>query len=253
MSNKLQGIRYLLLLCYFLLLSFSCPGENAYATIATTPHNLSITGPGPIKAVSETQICVFCHTPHKADSSGPLWNRGLSSVANYIVPSSATLLSRPQNPPDGDSRLCLSCHDGTVAIGSVINLGGAATTVSMQDSGTGALTAGKLTPNAPTNFGTDLSGHHPVSIEVDPALITDKEAQCNSGLVSLKVCNPTAPAKLLSTANLYGAGPHTHRGVQCSSCHDAHEDPIPGTSKFLRTDQSTLCGLCHVPCSATCP
>lgn len=252
MSNKIRTIRYSLVLGV-LLLSFSCPGENANASIVTTQHNLSISGPGPIKAVSETQICVFCHTPHKADSSGPLWNHGLSSVASYLLPSSATQLSTPQNPPDGDSRLCLSCHDGTVAIGSVINLGGAATTISMQDSGTGLLAGGNLSSSDPTNFGTDLSGHHPVSIEVDDTLITDKEAQCNAGLVSLKVCYPASPAKSLSTANLYGTGSHTHKGVQCSSCHDAHEDPVPGTTMFLRTDQSILCGLCHVSCSSACP
>ena len=123
----------------------------------------------------------------------------------------------------------------------------------MQDSGSGALSGGALASNTPTNFGTDLSGHHPVSFEVDDALIADKQAQCTQGLVSLKVCKPTAPAKLLTTANLYGTGTHTHTGVQCSSCHDAHEDPVPGTSMFLRTDATTLCGLCHVSCAASCP
>lgn len=228
-------------------------GGTGSASILTTQHNLSISGPGPIKAVSETQVCVFCHTPHKAQDAGPLWNHTLSAAGNYTLPSSPTMLSTPQNPPDGDSRLCLSCHDGTVAVGSVVNLGGAPTTISMQDSGTGTLSAGALAPNAPTNFGTDLSGHHPVSLEVDDALIADKQNQCAQGLVSLKVCMPAAPAKLLSTANLYGTGTHTHKGVQCSSCHDAHEDPVPGTSMFLRADATALCDLCHVSCSASCP
>ena len=229
-------------------------GGSGLATILTTPHNLSVSGPGPVKAVSETQVCVFCHTPHKSQSAGPLWNHSLSAAANYTLPSSATMLSTPQNPPDGDSRLCLSCHDGTVAVGSVVNVGGSANTISMQDSGSGDLAAGgTLSSSDSTNFGTDLSGHHPVSIEVDDALIADKQAQCNQGLVSLRVCFPAAPAKLLSTANLYGTGTHTHKGVQCSSCHDAHEDPVPGTSMFLRADPSTLCDLCHVSCSANCP
>lgn len=249
----LSATRHLLLLCSFVLLSFSCSVEIACATILNTRHNLSVSGPGPIKAVTETEVCVFCHTPHHADSSGPLWNRSLSSVANYTVPSSATLLSTPQNPPDGDSRLCLSCHDGTVAIGSVINLGGAATTISMQDSGTGELTGGRLSANVPSNFSTDLSGHHPVSIEVNAALLNDKQQQCIAGAVSLKVCNPASPVKLLATANLYLSGPHTYRGVQCSSCHDAHEDPVPGTTMFLRVPPSDLCGKCHIPCADTCP
>ncbi len=268
-KKLLQMIRYMLpasrcalvlftVLCLVVLFPFSRPVEDAWASILTTQHNLSVTGPGPIKAVSETQVCVFCHTPHHADSSGPHWNHSLSAVANYTVPSKTmsrwgTLLSTPPNQPDGDSRLCLSCHDGTVAIGSVVNIGGAVTTISMQDSGTGLLTGGQLSSSDQTNFGTDLSGHHPVSIEVNAALLTDKEKQCTDGLVSLKVCNPAAPLKLLATSNLYISGPHTNRGVQCSSCHDAHEDPVPGTSMFLRVAPVDLCGKCHIPCANTCP
>lgn len=248
-----QAARRLLFACAWGLAWAASPVPGTLASILTTPHNLSVSGPGPVKAVSETEVCVFCHTPHHADSSGPLWNHTLSAAASYIEPSSSTMLSTPQNPPDGDSRLCLSCHDGTVAIGSVVNLGGAATTISMTDSGSGELTGGRLSANVSGNFSTDLSGHHPVSIEVDPALISDKEQQCQAGLVSLKVCNPAAPLKLLSTTNLYVSGPHTHLGVQCSSCHDAHEDPIPGTSMFLRADQSVLCAKCHVPCADSCP
>ncbi len=259
-EKQLYVICYSLLLCSVVMLSFSCPVDNARASILTTQHNLSTTGPGPIKAVSETQVCVFCHTPHHASSSGPLWNRNLSSVANYTLPSKTTpgyefLLSTPSQP-DGDSRLCLSCHDGTVAIGSVINLRGAATTISMQDSGTGDLTGGgQLSSNSSAYFGTDLSGHHPVSIEVNAALLQDKATQCTSGTPTntTKVCNPAAPLKLLTTANLYGTGTHTHLGVQCSSCHDSHEDPIPGTSMFLRVPASQLCDLCHYPCGQQCP
>lgn len=251
----------ILLVFLFFTLSVTRPTLDAYAAsnIAATKHNLSVTGPGPVKATVETQICIFCHTPHGAVAT-PLWNRSLSS-ASYIVPSSAvsqwvTLKSKPQNPPDGDSRLCLSCHDGTVAIGSIANLGGAPTTISMQ--GSGSLTgAGTLSATAPSYIGTDLSGHHPVSIEVNNALINDKLVQCNNAIVSFRVCNPAVPIKLRPTNNLYGAGPHTGLGVQCSSCHDAHDDPIPGTSKFLRlgtpADTTQLCTKCHLNCGAACP
>ncbi len=33
--------------------------DSVYADIATTKHNLSVSGPGGVKAVSETQICIF--------------------------------------------------------------------------------------------------------------------------------------------------------------------------------------------------
>jgi predicted CXXCH cytochrome family protein len=119
----------------------------------------------------------------------------------------------------------------------------------MQDSGTGRLAGAQLSPNNPTNFGTDLSGHHPVSIEVNAALLSDKNKQYQDGNIAMILCNPVAPVKLLPTANLY----ISNRGVQCTSCHDPHEDPIPGTSKFLRVPASELCDKCHVPNVQTCP
>lgn len=229
------------------------------AGVAGTKHNLSVSGPGPVKALTETQICVFCHTPHGAVSS-PLWNRR-TGAASYVVPSSAnpqwtTLKSRPQNPPDGDSRLCLSCHDGTVALGAVANLGGTATTVSMQG-GARVTGTGALTPSSPGYMGTDLSGHHPVSIEVNTSLINDKLLQCTNGEVSFRVCNPLPPVKLRPTVNAYGAGARTGQGVQCTSCHDPHNDPAPGSTKFLRTgtsaDTTPLCTKCHFTCGSGCP
>jgi len=231
----------------------------AYAGIAATRHNLSTTGPGPVKATVETQICVFCHTPHHAVAAAtPLWNRNLSS-ASYTVPSSTmpawvTMKSTPQNPPDGSSKLCLSCHDGTIAIGSVVNLGGAATTISMQV--TGYLTAGgMLSPTASGYVGTDLSGHHPISIAVNDTLISDKGIQCNNYEVSFRVCYPQAPIKLRATANMYaGAG---GLGVQCATCHNPHSDPSPGTTKFLLAgtayDTTELCSKCHLLCDTACP
>ncbi|MBI4653488.1 MAG: cytochrome c3 family protein [Nitrospirae bacterium] len=232
------------------LTSYSLERYAGVERVENTKHNLSTSGPGPIKATIEEQICIFCHTPHSAVSI-PLWNHTLSS-ASYILPSKTiTRLSIPQNPPDGDSRLCLSCHDGTVAIGSIVNLGGAATTISMQDTGTGYLTPeGMLSESAPGFIGTDLSGHHPVSIEVNPALINDKDTQCINNEVSFRLCYPQKPVVLRPTDNRYGAGPSTGVGVQCSSCHDSH-DNIYGY--FLRTLEDALCKKCHVRCFSGCP
>lgn len=235
--------------------------QNALAGISTTKHNLSISGPGTVKATSDERICVFCHTPHHAivDVDGitvPLWNHTLST-ASYQLFDSFTLLS-PTSPaiqPDGSARLCLSCHDGTVAIGSVVNTGTALSSIAMQGvGGSGEMPAG------PTNMGTDLSGHHPISIEVNNALINDKEMQCNNNLVSFKICNPlpASPVKLVQTNNAYVSGPPSGVGVQCSSCHDPHEDPVPGTSVFLRigdkNNYDALCSTCHFDdCASACP
>ena len=90
-------------------------------TIVNTKHNLSVTGPGTIKALTETRVCIFCHTPHNAAPSTPLWNKELKPV-NYILYSSSTLLAKI-NQPAGPSKLCLSCHDGTIALGDTVNDG----------------------------------------------------------------------------------------------------------------------------------
>ena len=90
------------------------------ARIASTPHNLSVSGPGRVRAQSEARICVFCHTPHNAKSGTPLWNREMSGAV-YKIYSSTTLDAKP-GQPTGASKMCLSCHDGTVAIGKVRSL-----------------------------------------------------------------------------------------------------------------------------------
>ncbi len=235
--------------------------SKVHAGIATTKHNLSTSGPGPIKATTEQRVCVFCHTPHRAiaDVAGigvPLWNHTLS-VASYQLFSSATLLS-PTSPviqPDGSSRLCLSCHDGTVALGSVVNTGNTLSSLTLINTAPGG-----VMPEGVNNVGTDLSGDHPISIELNSALINDKAQQCDSGLVSFKVCSPPvgSPVHLERTNNRYGAGAATGVGVQCGSCHDPHEDPIPGVTVFLRAgdriNHDELCNACHIAdCAAACP
>ncbi len=237
----------------------------AGAGIATTKHNLSLSGPGTVKSEVEERVCVFCHTPHHAISSidginVPLWNHTLSA-ASYQLFSSPTLLS-PTSPaiqPDGSSRLCLSCHDGTVAIGSVVNSGDPLSVISMIGTGSGGVMPGEPGAADSPNEGTDLSGQHPISIELNGSLIVAKAIQCQNNLVSFKVCSPPAgsPVKLEKTNNRYGGVP-SGVGVQCGSCHDPHEDPVPGSTVFLRVgdriSHAELCNACHsTNCAAACP
>lgn len=236
-------------------------------------HNLSTGGTGTYKASTETQICVFCHTPHRSLTDGPLWNHNLTSVASYTMPvPSATQLTTPLNPPDEASKLCLSCHDGTVPLGAVQNLHGQAAIISFQ----GGVGVGPLPPASSAYLGTDLSGHHLISIEINTQLVNDKNAQCPS--VTWKLKNNIAAPYLQPTRSMYPcdrvANPSGCRdnstmrqGVQCNSCHDPHYDPIPGTTKFIRgaagmpsnqpgwpwTYGDSLCCSCHERCSGGCP
>lgn len=242
--------------CLMILWSVSVHG----ASIVGSKHDLSATtGPGPIKAVSERRVCVFCHTPHGATMEHasepglrfPLWNHELQAPSvTYIVPSAfqgIPLLSTPQAVPDGESRLCLSCHDGTVAVGAVVNIGGGPGVVAMAGIGQGLTPEGKMDPSFSSFGGTDLSGHHPVSIAVTSQLVNDRDLNCQGFRVRL---NPTPPVQYRPTLNQYsGQGGD---GVQCTSCHDPHDDR-GGDFMFLRlgtpfVNTDPLCLSCHELC-----
>src|SRR3990172_564811 len=111
------------LLVTFLILGLAAEPVAA-DNIAATRHNLSYSGPGAVKSGTVGEICIFCHTPHHSSPQAPLWNRQLPSGQSYQLYGSSTLNSYPQDPQlrSGNmSLLCLSCHDGTIAIGDFVN------------------------------------------------------------------------------------------------------------------------------------
>ncbi|MDP1901518.1 MAG: cytochrome c3 family protein [Rubrivivax sp.] len=186
----------------------------ADAGIATTKHNLSVSGPGTRKAAGESEICVFCHAPHNASPSGQLWNRRLPT-SSYTPYTSSTLKGSP-GQPNGASLLCLSCHDGTIALGEVLSR---AATIPMLGG----------TLSGDTLLGTSLSDDHPVSFRFDAALRAARgELVDPSTLVK--------PSKVRLDAN---------GQLQCTACHDAHDNT---NSKFLVVSNaaSALCQTCHL-------
>ena len=73
---------------------------------------------------NRNEICRVCHVPHdhqKATQSymnGLLWNHGVSAAVYtmYDASWSSTLNGAQSAQPDGTAKLCLGCHDGTVAL-----------------------------------------------------------------------------------------------------------------------------------------
>ena len=63
------------------------------ATIVGSAHDMRTH----ITNETSTQVCVYCHTPHMANthSEDPLWNHSLSTVASYGVYSSTTMNVTP--------------------------------------------------------------------------------------------------------------------------------------------------------------
>ena len=200
-------------LIVLLLVLGAVPGWAA--GVANTKHNLSVSGPGDIVAVSERRICIFCHTPHHASPVQPLWSHEMSG-ASYNLYASTTLSAQP-GQPTGASRLCLSCHDGTVALGL---LHGAATPLPMAG-GIVTLPSGRS-----SNLQTDLSDDHPVSFSYTASLAaTNGELRDPSTL---------PPAVKLENGDL----------LQCTSCHNPHKDPY-GNFLVMSNTGAALCLACH--------
>lgn len=185
-------------------------------TIVSSKHNLSSTGPGTVKANSETDLCLFCHTIHQTTGQTPLWSHALSAVTNYTVYSSPTLKASV-GQPDGSSRLCLSCHDGTVALGMVSSR---TTTIEMR----GGV---KMMPSGPANLGTDLSDDHPISFVYDQNLLA----------LDNQIKNPSTLDPKLKLDPLHK--------VQCVTCHDPHDNKN-GSFLVMDNTASALCLGCHL-------
>ena len=73
-------------------------GGSGNVTQDSNPHNFASTSTG-IKAVTEKRVCIFCHTPHNAETdealiNGPLWNHTLSTQT-YTNWGSGALVNTP--------------------------------------------------------------------------------------------------------------------------------------------------------------
>jgi len=189
-----------------------CAGAWA-ESIVNTKHNLSATGPGTVRAISEDEICIFCHTPHRARTTAPLWNRR-DSTAPYIPYNSPTLKAQP-GQPTGASKLCLSCHDGTIALGELVS-----------EATVKATTGGAFMPPGRSRIGADLRDDHPISFDYLSALGR------SAGTL-------TAPGTWDPRVKL---DPNSE--LQCTSCHNPHDNQW-GNFLAMSNESALLCRQCH--------
>ncbi|MEW6109614.1 MAG: cytochrome C [Nitrospirota bacterium] len=221
-------------------IAVSAPINN----VTATKHNLSTSGSGSWHSTGdEDQICVFCHTPHQAGTSqDPLWNHTLSTVAAYGVYASNTLNASPAEiaGTNNASLLCMSCHDGTVAVNSLYNPSNDVT-----DLTSGFANGGSINSNA--NLGTDLSNDHPVNFSYTAALATADGGLADPGTSgnSMGTFDTDYPGRNLDQVLVPG------NSFQCSSCHGPHiyyGGSQAGYAPFLKVDNtgSGLCLSCHI-------
>lgn len=189
-------------------------------SVRETKHNLSASGPGDIKAASETRVCIFCHTSHNSSKEGPLWSHE-TTTGKFKTYERSTMDSKAEQP-NGATKLCLSCHDGTIAVGAIRGL---AQPIRMQNVGA----SGEIPSTKKSNVGTDLSGTHPVSVKY-----SQNVALADSHLR----WPPLDPEKKV--------GIDADGYVQCTACHDPHDDSR--SDKYPFWNKSTfdeVCLTCH--------
>lgn len=204
-----------------LLVLFCVTFAYTQTRIIETKHNLSVSGTGTIKAQTERQVCVFCHTPHSPKPNSQLWNRQ-DPVGEYVLYSSDYLTSKnypSPSQPNAISKRCLSCHDGTIALGAVYNVSPSSITM------TGGITT--LPETSPGYIGTSLADDHPVGYVYDP------------------IAEPELVARSFPWNTRVKLDPDAANGtVECHTCHDSHNNEH---GKFLRmsNNNAELCNFCH--------
>jgi hypothetical protein len=230
------------------------------------------------------EVCVFCHTPHGANSAAnmPLWNHTLSSVTytTYGQTTSGQLAGLP----GPNSVMCLSCHDGTVAIDSIINMPKSGGYLAAQDStidygfldtwsggqnhfplvgnpgigrppGEGcdnchhdSAVFDAMSDFQDFNIGSDLRDEHPIGVELpssDPYYAEPNATLPEGGMAFFDLDGDSRPDA--NEIRLYDTGDGNK--VECGSCHDPHGISSGGQgslfiASFLRVD-NTQSLLCY--------
>ncbi len=228
----------------------------ASSSVVNSKHNM-------LTAVNATdtynRVCAFCHTPHHAlDGSAipvdynPLWSHTFSTMT-FTGYDSTTIegVLLTGDPVAGNSRLCMSCHDGVIAVDQ--HYGNGLGSIFRQDGDSwGGI-------DVPT--GNSLTNDHPIGFNYQPVGGTDSNAGSSMTDVSIITGNTDGSDKeIRGTATPLWAFPtrtianlleQRIAGVQlmtCGSCHDVHNTFTVGTRYFLVGDQtnSQICLTCHI-------
>jgi predicted CXXCH cytochrome family protein len=196
------------------------PGTSG---VSVTPHNLNNSG----VAVENQEVCRPCHTAHNAQKDiGALWNHEINEGTSYQLYNSKhnTRFTANYIGLDEGSRLCLSCHDGAIAID---NYGG-------RTNGTHFVEG-----SARVGLNSDLTDDHPIGLSY-PGLQADGTWVAAQGSRYKDPTN-TTEFRGVSLVVLKAGSP---RGIGCTSCHFAHGNT---NGNFLRVSNqySFMCRTCH--------
>jgi hypothetical protein len=240
-------------------------GLNARTGVNGSQHDMNTFGGGTDDVYG--RVCVFCHTPHNADitvaEAAPLWNHEQSAVEflpyEWATPENIPLVIA--DPMVGPSRLCLSCHDGVVAVDQH------GPSVPFAGSAGGVLAGGRGDiGNSGDLFG--LTDDHPIGFSYVDAVTERNTADLLEGEVvpvneffatDIDTNQAGGTYNLVTRAGgrmiqdvLYGGEIMT-----CASCHEVHNKEnvvqligtngiTPNYFLYAQEDQSLICLSCHI-------
>ncbi|WP_431856923.1 cytochrome c3 family protein [Azospirillum sp.] len=187
--------------------------------------------------------CIYCHLPADAKATSAFndderykdWNRYFSNQEDYLRYESASNKVKPgQLGPQ--SLVCLSCHDGSMAVDMVVSKPG----------------------------GWSTKDDAPMHMKLDKGGGLDRCTQCHDGVTAHKMDHVVIGRNLMDDhpvgikyPGLFGNEEYHPPGrdgtfrngvklfdnqVECATCHDVHQ---PDVVPFLRVEQSELCITCH--------
>ena len=209
---KYATSKFGLLISFVLLFALTSLGQTTVPNSDVLGvHDLG-SGRGGIQGPN-SNACIYCHVPHGGSSSTPLWNQTLSTQT-YAVYSSDTEQNTSQPLVNRPSMLCLSCHDGTVAVGQTLAIGNLTMSGTMSDV-----------------VGTKLQGSHPFSLQLP--------LKDSANLISTLASSHTTKDEAVKLID---------NNVECSTCHDVHNQyKDKRNQEFLVRDNTggQLCLACH--------
>ena len=190
----------------------------AFGAIAGAPHDFSTNG------YAQAEICIFCHTPHHARTEEldiKLWSHKTTIGPYQLYGGGTTSAGTTVNQPGKNSKICLSCHDGTVAVDAMGSTVGDPT-------GTEKINEGQWASQPRLLIGTNLTDDHPIGVLLTAGSKYKVPTGGSSGGMKLYPTNASG------------------NSVECSSCHGVHGQTTYGKYLKLGMTGSALCLNCHV-------
>jgi hypothetical protein len=197
------------------------------------------------------EICRICHAPHALGTAAPdyyleglLWNRPVNED-DYVMYSPRSVHGGEVGALEGDvrgatgpSKLCLSCHDGTIAIDVRYGIGSL------------FVSAGRSLGIKSVDGMIDLRNMHPIGVDYPAEGVVGAAygGQFNPLDTAVGGTIDHKSGYTSNTTTVAAVSSGTIRDVlfdgkvECSSCHDVHnsEGVAVPFSQILRVPQNTL-------------